>query len=369
MFVTTSIISKTMLRRCLAVALAVFSAVTLVAQQRACIAYCTWYGSALPDPDIVTNIHYAFAELYMTDSVYNGFKLEGSESRFAKVVALKKSNPNLKISLSFTHIVENSDNKQAGGFSALAANPESRARFAADCVAFVEKWGIDGIDIDWEFPGLSWSGAKCDPMHDCANFTMLLKDLRQALGGTRLLSFAGYVNDRARTDAGGYRYIDISAAMPYVDYVNIMTYDMDAAPHFQSAVVSSSSYYDCKTAIDVYARCGVPYAKMILGIPFYVRHSFDSSPTVIDYKKLATLAKNSAYKIDNWDDEARTPYVTYNGQFYGSYDNERSIAFKGEWANSLGLGGLMYWENSEDDDSRTLARAVWDAVSREYFDN
>ena len=57
------------------------------------------------------------------------------------------------------HVVENSDNSQGGSFSAISANAAYRKQFAEDCLAFIKKWGIDGIDMDWEFPGLSWSGA------------------------------------------------------------------------------------------------------------------------------------------------------------------------------------------------------------------
>ena len=70
---------------------------------RAVIAYVTYYGSGLPDPNLITHINYAFAELYVKNGKYNGFKLQGSQSRFNSVVALKKKNPKLKILLSFTN--------------------------------------------------------------------------------------------------------------------------------------------------------------------------------------------------------------------------------------------------------------------------
>ena len=340
-------------------------AAAVAPRERVCLAYCTWYGSQLPNPDIVTHINYAFAEVYVTsDGVYNGFKLQGSESRFRQVLALKSQNPSVRICLSFSHTVENSDNSQGGGFSAIAASAQSRRQFAQDCLAFVEKWGIDGIDLDREFPGLSWSGAASNPSVDTPNYTLLMKQLRETLGDKYLLTFAGYVMDYVRLTGGTYRYIDIAAVLPYVDFINIMTYDMDAAPHFQSALVSSVSYCDCVRAINTYANCGVPYGKMVLGIPFYVRHSFDGAVTVVDYKRLSGL--NSNFVIDNWNPEARSPYVTYKGEFYGSYDNPRSIAIKGEWAHTKGLRGMLYWEADEDDSQYTLAHAVWNAVMREY---
>lgn len=133
---------------------------------RCVIAYCTYYGTLIPDVSVLTQINYSFAELYFKDGKYDHFEIQGKwdkysdgETRFAKIVELKKSHPDLRICLSFSHTVANYDNAQAGGFSAMSANPESRKKFASDCLAFCQKWHIDGIDIDWEFPTISWSGA------------------------------------------------------------------------------------------------------------------------------------------------------------------------------------------------------------------
>ncbi|MBO4723456.1 MAG: glycoside hydrolase family 18 [Muribaculaceae bacterium] len=330
--------------------------------QRVVVAYCPYYaGDRLPDPFIVTHINYAFAEVYVRNGVYQSFELQddGNTSILRQLVNFKHDNPDLKICLSFSHTVTNSDNYQDGGFSAIAATDDNRRRFAQDCLAFCQQWGIDGIDLDWEFPGLSWSGAACNPAIDTQNHVLLMKQLRETLGNRYLLTFAGYVKDKQPT-AGGYKYIDIAAVEPYVNFVNLMTYDMDAAPHFHSALAHSASYWDCQRAINAYSAAGFPMNKIVLGIPFYMRHAWDGANSVIDYRRLASLP--SEYNINNWSDAAQTPYVTLNGAFFGSYDNARSIAIKGEWARELGLRGLMYWECSEDDDNRTLANAVWNAV-------
>lgn len=331
-------------------------------QQPVVVAYCPYYaGNRLPDPFIVTHINYAFAEVYVRNGIYQKFELQddGNTSILSQLVAFKHDNPDLKICLSFSHTVTNSDNYQDGGFSAIAASDDNRLRFAQDCLAFCQQWGIDGIDLDWEFPGLSWSGAACNPAIDTQNHVLLMKQLRETLGTRYLLTFAGYVKDKQPT-AGGYRYIDIAAVEPYVNFVNLMTYDMDAAPHFQSAISHPASYWDCQRAINAYAAAGFPMNKIVLGIPFYMRHAWDGANSVIDYRNLASLP--SEYTIDNWSDAAQTPYVTLNGVFFGSYDNARSIAIKGQWAREHGLRGLMYWECSEDDDNRSLANAVWNAV-------
>ena len=80
-------------------------------------AYVTYYGSLIPDASVITHINYAFAELYMVDGVYKKFDVQGSKTRFQNIVNLKKTYPDLKICISFTHGVTNSDNKQGGSFS------------------------------------------------------------------------------------------------------------------------------------------------------------------------------------------------------------------------------------------------------------
>ena len=89
-------------------------------------AYVTYYGSLIPDAAVLTHINYAFAELYMVDGIYQGFKVQGNLSRFESIAALKKTNPGLKICLSFTHGVSNSDNKQGGSFSGLCKSESNR---------------------------------------------------------------------------------------------------------------------------------------------------------------------------------------------------------------------------------------------------
>ncbi|MFA7211299.1 MAG: glycosyl hydrolase family 18 protein, partial [Bacteroidales bacterium] len=93
------------------------------------LAYVTYYGQRIPDPSLLTHIAYAFAELYVSDGAYHGFRLQGSEARFASVAALKNQYPHLKILLSFTHTVANADNSQGGGFSVMAKTDEGRKAF------------------------------------------------------------------------------------------------------------------------------------------------------------------------------------------------------------------------------------------------
>ena len=326
---------------------------------RAVIAYVTYYGSGLPDPSLITHINYAFAELYVKDGKYNGFKLQGSQSRFNSVVALKKKNPKLKILLSFTNGVANSDNAAGEGFSVLAASELMRKAFAEDCLKFCKDKGIDGIDIDWEYPGLGWSGQACDPANDTKNHVLMMQQLRETLGDEYLLTYAGYVTDKRAVD-GGFKYMDIKALDKIVDYVNIMTYDFDEGKRPHNGMQASHAYWDIYRTYNAYKDAGATLSKLVLGIPFYGRISFSSSPGAWTYKKIITLSGD--YSIDHWDDTAKVPYVMYKGAKYCYYDNPRSIAYKADWALDRNFYGLFYWENDQDDDNFTLRKAVWDGV-------
>ena len=324
-------------------------------------AYVTYYGPLIPDPTVLTHINYCYAELYMVDGVYQKFDLQGSKTRFQSIVNLKKTYPNLKICLSFTHGVANANNKQGGSFSALAKSDENMKKFADDCVAFMGEWGIDGIEIDWEYPGLSWSGAACDQSCDTENYVKLMKKLRETFGDKYELSYAGFYSDKQAV-TGGYRYIDIKEMDPYVDYVNIQTFDMDEAPHHHSALSDTRAYRDCNRAVNAYLNAGVKPNKLVLTIPFFARHSFSTSPTALSYKSIITMDPKK-YRRNQWDSVANCPYVeTMQGEFFCGYDNPRSIAKKGEWIHLKGMLGLAYWQYDQDDAKGTLRTAVWNAV-------
>ncbi len=132
-------------------------------------------------------------------------------------------------------------------------------------------------------------------------------------------------------------------------------------PHHQSALYDPSAASDCSRAVQAYLDAGMPANKLVLGVPFYGRHSWTEA---INYKKIIDLDARS-YKIDNWDNAASVPYVTYNGGvYYCGYDNEKSIGMKGEWVLGKGMKGLMFWDYDGDDNQGTLRKAVWKSVMK-----
>ena len=93
------------------------------------------------------------------------------------MVSIRKSNPELKIVLSV-------GGWGADGFSQSARTKEGRERFAASALAIVKEYGLDGIDIDWEYPGTSLAGIASD-RSDKENYKLLLAELRKTLDAYR----------------------------------------------------------------------------------------------------------------------------------------------------------------------------------------
>ena len=93
------------------------------------------------------------------------------------IVSIRKSNPELKIVFSV-------GGWGADGFSQAARTKEGRERFAASALAIVKEYGLDGIDIDWEYPGTSLAGIASD-RSDKENYMLLLAELRKTLDAYR----------------------------------------------------------------------------------------------------------------------------------------------------------------------------------------
>ncbi|HEX6039444.1 glycosyl hydrolase family 18 protein [Longimicrobium sp.] len=238
-----------------------------------------------------------------------------------------------------------------------AASPANRARFVTNLLRVMDELGYDGLDVDWE------------PIQaaDRAPLLALLQALRAARPGIILTVPVGWINNNFRSDADAW-YAQLANA---VDQMNLMTYDMagnwggweswhhsalyDEAPHRPSSVSSS---------VQAYLDAGVPAAKIGIGIGFYgscwrgvtePRVALDGRPGVSqgnsdnDMSYTSIMTRYMAPGARRWDTAARVPYLSFpqgtgpqNCSFV-SYEDEESIAAKGQFVRSRGLGGTIIW--------------------------
>lgn len=306
------------------------------------VAYVTSDTECLPDPNLVTHIYYAFAEVKPD---FTGVDIENPE-RFRQILDLKKQNPNLKIALSI-------GGYRKAGFSEVCASKKFRKVFVADLKKKVKDYNLDGIDLDWEFPTTSDGGHTSSPEDDI-NYGRLVKDLRKALGKEKLITF--YSNN-------GAAYINFKVMVPYVDYVMVSGYNIGVPPQHQSNLFTSDLFprWSVEKAVEKHHKLGVPYEKMLIGIPFFTRSisvklKSGGESTYFDNKYVPPYFNQYEQR---WDDTAKAPYMINNkGEVVATYDNPQSIAMKAEYVRSHGLAGGFYWNYCGEDETQPLAKAM-----------
>jgi len=285
----------------------------------------------------------------------------------AQVVALKQANPSLRVVISV-------GGWTADGFSQAASSVEGRQRFASSAAQLVADHHADGLDVDWEYPTHGESGIASSPA-DRANFPLLLAATRKALDalpGHHTLSAA--VADGAFVDG-----VDIPAANRYLDWFNLMTYDFNnsltpTTGHHSGLHPSALAPADARTgdrAVAQFLAAGVPASKLFIGAAFYARRFNDVVPTANGvYQRFGKYGGEvpwpelKAKYVDTngfkryWDADAQAPYLwNATTRSFITYDDPQSIAAKVAFVKRLHLGGVMYWEQSQDTDGELL-RAV-----------
>ncbi|GJC84621.1 putative chitinase 10 [Colletotrichum liriopes] len=240
------------------------------------------------------------------------------------------------------------------------------------------QWGFDGVDIDWEYPGAPDRGGQD---RDIQNFVLLMKDIYQrfqADGKGLGVSFT------APTSYWYMRWFDIGAVMPYVDWVNLMTYDIHGSWDEDSDwigpyVYAHTNLTEIKHGLDLLWRNGVPANKVNLGLAFYGRTykledpncdtpgcgfadpgtagQCSGTPGYMSYQDIAyTINSNNPTPV--YDEKEKVMYFKYRDDQWVSYDNEKTIREKVEFANDLGLRGLFIWAIDQDTMENDLLNAV-----------
>lgn len=302
------------------------------------IAYVTSWSDIMPNPALVTHINYAFGHV---NDTFNGIRIN-NEERLKQIISLKKQKPELKVLISI-------GGWGSGRFSEMAADEQNRMAFAKDCQRIVQEFGLDGIDIDWEYPTSSAANISSSP-EDTDNFTLLMKDIRQAIGKDKLLTMASVASAR---------YVNFRAILNDIDFVNIMSYDMANAPQHHSALyrASISGELSCDDAVKAHIDSGVPADRLVMGMPFYGRGG-----KLLSNRNFRDIDLKGEY-IEQWNDTAKVPYlINKEGIMVLGFDNIRSLSIKCEYILEKNLLGGMYWEYAGDNDNADLARTVYEGI-------
>lgn len=288
------------------------------------------------DPELLDFVIYAFA-LIQPDGTLQVY----SERYLQDLANLRFEKPTLKVILAI-------GGWAADGFSDAALTPTSRYRFAREVQKWLNEYDLDGVDIDWEYPGNSASGIK-SRKEDKENFTLLLQALRDVLGWGKWISVAG------SGDRGYISNVEIEEIGKIINYFNLMSYDFTAGSFGTDANKHQSNLYPSDLAlnnlsVDTYVNnlitAGMPSEKILVGLPLYGRRGAKVTKTFDEIRK-SYLNKNG-YKV-KWDNVAKAPYIVdKEGNFFLAYDNALSIYFKGQYVIDNCLGGLFTWHSGMD---------------------
>jgi len=304
-----------------------------------------------------------------------------------RTMALKEKNPNLKVFFSV-------GGWTAGGwvYSQMAQTKATRAMFIRSAVHFLNHFGFDGLDLDWEFPALDMLPVEPTDPDDKYHFTFLMQEMREAFDKDGLMITFASSPDPAKA----FNAYELDKVHPYVDWINVMTYDygglwdgftgIDAPlygrweegfvghPHYEFSVHATIQYY----------LESVPPEKLSLGIHteskgFLLKDETENgiycpaigSPNMtfsrqegwLNYYEILQFFYNDTITDPNYADLGikpgkelwneftdgcyMSPYI-HQGPLWISYDDEVSVDLKTRYANQWGLKGAFIWEIDTD---------------------
>lgn len=309
-----------------------------------------------------------------------------------------------------------------GYFSEMAYTKEGRQSFIQSCLDLMDQYPwIDGIDIDWEYPGGTRGGERAPgnaydqgcpifgtAAEDSTNFAALLSELRSAMDehfgtGTKRLTACA-----SGSTGWTLPMQDWAAFAPYLDMINIMTYDL--AGVWDGSTGHGSSLADAINAAEYFRALDIDMSKLCIGSPMYatsflLKNIPDGSPlgaavssnsptsSVIDETMLRSFEEQavSGFHLmqegtrwvmgEEFDEGGVGWHYAYDAQKGGvylynddessryykwflSYENPLSLQAKLDYIHDAGLAGIIVWECSQDTSDHDLISQMGDNLIR-----
>ena len=247
----------------------------------------------------------------------------------------------------------------------VSSSPAAIGSFVANIAKFVNRYGYDGVDIDWEKDV------------DAAQSARLFRLLREAMPGKVIATDMN--NDDESIAAAAH-------AWSYLDQINIMCYDMDApgngyswynAPLLQAG---NSRLMACDWRVAPFLKAGVPASRIGIGIPFYGRRWRGVSKALVkgDFSVSTVLYNQLVADPLRWQPQYRLYDEVYKSNYlsipalneFDSYTGAEQIRDIAAWVKRKGFGGVMtyslhyeYLRDRSGDARYPLSTALDDAMA------
>ncbi|XP_046560919.1 chitotriosidase-1-like [Haliotis rubra] len=318
------------------------------------------------DPFLCTHIIVAFAKVLpwgLGPNTPDDDEPDSWNALYAKTTALKLLNPQLRVLLAVGGWKEGSK-----PFLPIIENEYTMSKWADSAVSYLRKHNMDGMDMDWEFPGVRGSGPS-----DKYKFTILMKTIQEKLreeaertGNEKMIL--------TLATAAGVFFID-NAYEPttihkHVDYMLLMTYNYHGMweqniGHHSSITPSRVDEGErmslCQNwTVQYWLQQDVPKEKLILGLATYGMSYTLLKPWqtwlganatgggnggrmtrekgILAYFEICENVRFNSWTKE-WIDEQNSPYAHGGNQWVG-YDDVISIGIK---------GGAFIWSVEMDD--------------------
>lgn len=341
------------------------------AQKKVVIGYVFGTGEKLEDLSIsankLTHINYAFVNV--KDSMAFLANLTEDTANLAMLNALKKDNPDLKI------LIAIGGWSWSENFSDAVLTESSRKKFARSCVDIVVQNKLDGVDIDWEYPGQRGEDNVFRP-EDKQNYTLMFKAIRDELDSLTEKTDKRYELTTAVGASSVFlKHTEMDRAAQYLDYVNLMTYDfctVGDTSRYHANLYPSEDYSkepSVHRSVSEFLKAGVPAEKLVMGVPFYGRgwimqsdanHGINMPNASMAGTPGFSVIKDSISRKEGvvryWDANASAPYLfNQETNYLLVYDDEEAIALKCDYVKQHNLAGIMFWQYSHDPEELLLS--------------
>ncbi|CAF3162533.1 unnamed protein product [Rotaria socialis] len=323
-------------------------------------------GSMAPediDPCLCTHVIYAFSEMdnnQLMPMEKHDLKDGSQPGFFERFNAWKSVNKNLK-----TLLAVGGWDMGMKDFAGIVKSEKTMKKFAESAIKYLRKHKFDGLDLDFEYPGVDWRDS---PKEDKQKFTKMCEILyatfekeAEASGNERLLLTAAVAAAKVNID----KAYEVDKLVPVMDWFNLMTYDFHGSWDQNRAHHSSLNSKDDEKddtmyidfAVKYFQKLGMPASKMMLGVGTYGRGDTPAMPYTGFKGETGFVAYyESCVQIvcekmkETWDAKQLVPYIAgpYN-QPKAGVENVRSMKYKANYIKKNNLGGAMIWTLDMDD--------------------
>ena len=249
---------------------------------------------------------------------------------------------------------------------------EGRVEFAISTANIIESFKADGIDLDWEYPGISGFPGHDYKPEDRENFTDLVVQLRKYMKEGDILSFAAGASTRFFENS-----VEWDKVMPLVDNVNLMTYDFYGSGSSKTGhhtALSSNEFQDrsAESSIEALINLGVNPKQIFIGGAFYIK-TFKNVENINNglnqnaewnrtYNQMDFEDLRSNFNF-YWDSLANAPYAYDSiNKIFATFDDHKSIKLKSQYALENNLGGIMFWQLMNDKKENGLLKTMVDEI-------